>query len=180
MSQVTPNLSSLPIVSANGKPKRVLLVSSFVVPHLGGVEQYTEWLRQRLTSRGHSCRVVSVAHPESTADTTVPYRPLGPRSWPLVLPSFQVAASLAREVSWAEVLLLQYHAHPLALWSSAAGFLRRRKAFTFIHMVQPPAFRSRAYRAMAQMYDFASAAVTLRFAPAQLPRRRNCTVVPRK
>jgi glycosyltransferase involved in cell wall biosynthesis len=143
---------------------RILLVSSFVVPHLGGVEQYTEWLRRRLVLRGHECRVVSVAHEHTSAETSLPYRPLGPCNWPLVLPTPAVGAALRRETGWADLVLIQYHAYPLSLWTALAAATHGRKAFTFIHMVQPPSFRSRLYRQAAWTYDRLCASVTLRLA----------------
>jgi glycosyltransferase involved in cell wall biosynthesis len=151
-------------VPANDRSRRILLVSSFVTPHLGGVEQYTEWLRQRLTLRGHECRVVSVSHEHSSAETTVPYKPLGPRHWPFVFPGPAVAASLRREINWADLVLIQYHAYPLSLWSALAAAVHRKKAFTFIHMVQPPSFRSRLYRQAAWTYDRLCSSITLRLA----------------
>lgn len=147
------------------QPKRILLVSSYVVAQLGGVEQYNEWLRRRLVARGFKCRVVSCDHVNAIADTKLPYKALGPRAWPFVAPSPQVLSALSREVSWADVVFIQYHAYPLSLWAALAAARRRRPAWTFIHMVAPPSFRSKTYRAIAWAYDRLAAGLTLRLAP---------------
>ena len=147
-----------------GEPRKILLVSSYVVSQLGGVEQYNEWLRQRLTARGFECRVVSCDHKNAIADAKLPYRALGPRAWPFVAPTPAVIRVLRREIAWADLVFIQYHAYPLSLWAALTAFSKRKPAWTFIHMVAPPSFRSKLYRAIAWAYDRIAARLTLRFA----------------
>lgn len=147
-----------------GEPRKILLVSSYVVSQLGGVEQYNEWLRLRLVARGFECRVVSCDHKNAIADVKLPYKPLGPRAWPFVAPSPAVIKALRREVAWADLVFIQYHAYPLSLWTALVAFQKRKPAWTFIHMVAPPAFRSKLYRTIAWAYDQIAARLTLRLA----------------
>jgi glycosyltransferase involved in cell wall biosynthesis len=139
-------------------------VSSYVVSQLGGVEQYNEWLRLRLVARGFECRVVSCDHRNAIADAKLPYKPLGPRAWPFVAPSPSVIKVLRREVAWADIVFIQYHAYPLSLWAALAAFQKRKPAWTFIHMVAPPSFRSKLYKSIAWAYDQIAARLTLRCA----------------
>ena len=65
---------------------RVLLVSSFVLPHAGGVEQFVATLRALLEQSGCEVRVLACRRPgeDTTADVVLPTRFIGPSGWPLV------------------------------------------------------------------------------------------------
>ena len=60
---------------------RVLLVSSFVLPHAGGVEQFVATLRDLLEQSGCEVRVLACRRPgeDATADVVLPTRFIGPR-----------------------------------------------------------------------------------------------------
>src|SRR3954470_16766120 len=67
------------------EPMRVLLVSSFVLPHAGGVEQFVAAIRDLLEQRDCCVRVLACGRPgiDTTADAVLPARYLGTAGWPL-------------------------------------------------------------------------------------------------
>ena len=67
--------------------KRALLVSSFVLPHPGGVEQFVATVAALLRERGWSVRVLACRPPHgpAAADVTLPARFIPPGGWPLPL-----------------------------------------------------------------------------------------------
>ena len=76
MDATTADASRLP---------RALLVSSFVLPRSGGIEQFVDIAARLLRGRGWRVRVLACRPRETTAeaDATVPTRYLRPGGWPV-------------------------------------------------------------------------------------------------
>ena len=68
-----------------GRPTKVLIVSSFVLPHMGGVEQFVETAKELLRVSGCSVRVLACRQPKASieADAAVPTWFVPPGGWPL-------------------------------------------------------------------------------------------------
>jgi len=83
---------------------RVLLVSSFVLPHAGGIEQFVDTTQELLRGRGCDVRVLACRLPQdsSKADTTVPTWFLGPGGWPLPVAGWR---TVWQEVGRADVVV---------------------------------------------------------------------------
>jgi glycosyltransferase involved in cell wall biosynthesis len=111
---------------------RILLVSSFVLPHAGGVEQFVDTIRRLLLERGCEVRVLACRLPgqPAAADATVPARMLGPVGWPLPVGG---ARTLWREVGWADAVVANVSLYPLPALSVLAARRRRVPALFVIH-----------------------------------------------
>jgi 1,2-diacylglycerol 3-alpha-glucosyltransferase len=111
---------------------RVLLVSSFVLPHAGGVEQFVAAVRERLEERGCDVRVLACRRPgeDATADAVVPACYLGAAGWPL--PTGGVR-TLARELERADVIVANNAVQPLSSGAVLAGRRRGVPALMVIH-----------------------------------------------
>lgn len=111
---------------------RVLLVSSFVLPHAGGVEQFVETARGILLDRGCDVRVLACRLPggDATADATVPTRFVGRSSWPLPVGGWR---TLWREVQQADVVVGNNSRHVLPVLAVLVARLRRRGAIFVVH-----------------------------------------------
>jgi glycosyltransferase involved in cell wall biosynthesis len=111
---------------------RVLLISSFVRPHPGGVEEFVESSRELLEERGLESRVLACHLPgmDSSADTVVPTRFLGNSSWPLPIGGWR---TVWREVSAADVVVANNARHLLPVVAVLVARSRRRPAFLVVH-----------------------------------------------
>ena len=111
---------------------RVLLVSSFVLPHSGGVEQFVATLRALLEGAGHEVRVLACRRPgeDITADAVVPARFIGPTGWPLVTGGRR---TLDEEVERADAIVANGSLHLLTALAVHAGRLRRVPSLLVIH-----------------------------------------------
>jgi len=111
---------------------RVLLVSSFVLPHAGGVEQFVAALRELLLQRGCEVRVLACANPgeDTTADAVLPTRYLGPAGWPLPTGGWR---TLWDEVGWADAIVANNALQPLSCAAILAGRRRGAPGLTVVH-----------------------------------------------
>jgi glycosyltransferase involved in cell wall biosynthesis len=111
---------------------RVLLVSSFVKPHPGGVEEFVDSSRALLEERGLRSRVLACRWPgmDASADAVVPTRFLGKSSWPLPIGGWR---ALWREVSAADVVVANNARHLLPVVSVLLARIRGRAAFLVVH-----------------------------------------------
>src|SRR4029453_13398426 len=111
-------------------PPRALLVSSFVLPRSGGIEQFVDIAARLL--RGHGWRVrVLACRPRAgdvEADATVPARYLGGGGWPLPVGGLR---TLWREVGEADVVVANGTRHLLPNIAGVAAPLRG-KAVVFV------------------------------------------------
>jgi glycosyltransferase involved in cell wall biosynthesis len=111
---------------------KVLLVSSFVLPHAGGVEQFVETAKEGLCRRGWDVRVLScrlVTTPIG-ADETVPTLFLPPAGWPLPVAGWR---TLLREAGRADVIVANGPRHLLPIAATLAARIRRRPVLFVLH-----------------------------------------------
>jgi glycosyltransferase involved in cell wall biosynthesis len=110
----------------------VLLVSSFVLPHAGGVEQFVATIRGLLEERGCEVRVLACRRPgeDGTADAVVPTRFLGATGWPL---PFGGPRTLWAEVARADVIVANGAMHVLPVAAILAGRRRGVPGLMVIH-----------------------------------------------
>lgn len=92
---------------------RILLVSSFVLPHAGGVEQFADTTARMLRERGHTVRLLACRRPgeDGTADAHVPARFVGHGEWPLPTGGWR---TVSREVGWADTVVANNALQPLS------------------------------------------------------------------
>lgn len=111
---------------------RILLVSSFVPPHPGGVEQFVAGVREMLLERAFEVRILACrpADGASTADAVVPTRYIGRSGWPVPIGGRR---TLARELGAADVVLANVSLHPLAVLAVLAARRRGVPAVFVLH-----------------------------------------------
>jgi glycosyltransferase involved in cell wall biosynthesis len=111
---------------------RALLVSSFVRPHRGGVEEFVDSARVLLEERGWQTRTLACRLPDldAAADAVVPTRFLGPSSWPLPTGGW---LTVWREVGATDVVIANGTSHVLPALAVLAARARRRKAIFVLH-----------------------------------------------
>jgi glycosyltransferase involved in cell wall biosynthesis len=112
--------------------RRALIVSSFVLPHAGGVEQFVDTASRLLAERGWSVRVLA-CRPRTgpaSADVTLPARFLPPGGWPVPVGGWR---ALWWEVGRADVVVANGARHLLPNIAVFAARLRRRKVIFVLH-----------------------------------------------
>ena len=119
-------------VETPGPTPQVLLVSSFVRPHPGGVEDFVDSSRAFLEERGFRARVLACRLPgmDTSADVVIPTRFVGASSWPLPTGGLR---TLWREVSAADVVLANNARHLLPALAVILSGIRGRAAFMVVH-----------------------------------------------
>jgi glycosyltransferase involved in cell wall biosynthesis len=102
---------------------RILIVSSYVLPHVGGVERFVATIRRMLEQRGAAVRVLACRRPgeDSTADALLPTRFVGSSGWPLPTGGL---ATLWREIGRADAVVANNLLHVL---SDLAVLVARRR-----------------------------------------------------
>jgi glycosyltransferase involved in cell wall biosynthesis len=145
--------------------RRVLVVSSFVRPVVGGTERFVEFLRDELPGADVEACVVSVAFPGSSADVVVPYRTTPLTTIPLVIPTRAVMSTLLREARRAGLVLLQSADHPLALLAAIAARRTGTRALTVMHGAQTYGHRRSAIGLAARVFDATFPRLVFRLAP---------------
>jgi glycosyltransferase involved in cell wall biosynthesis len=120
--------------SARNVPRlpRALLVSSFVLPRSGGIEQFVDIAARLL--RGHGWRVrVLACRPrvgDAEADATIQTRYLGGGGWPLPVGGLR---TLWREVGEADVVVANGTRHLLPNLAAFAARLRGKRVVFVLH-----------------------------------------------
>jgi glycosyltransferase involved in cell wall biosynthesis len=111
---------------------RILLVSSFVLPHAGGVEQFVATIRRMLEERGSQVRVLACARPgeDGTADAVVPARFVGGSGWPLPVGGW---GALWRELGRADAVIANNALHALPALAVLAARRRGVPALMVVH-----------------------------------------------
>lgn len=111
---------------------RVLLVSSFVLPHAGGVEQFVTTTRELLEQRGCDVRVLACRRPgeDGTAHAVVPTRYLGAAGWPLPTGGWR---TIWEEVGRADAVVANGSLHVLPAAAILAGRRRGLPGLFVIH-----------------------------------------------
>ena len=111
---------------------RALLVSSFVLPRSGGIEQFVDIAARLL--RGHGWRVrVLACRPragDAEADATIPARYLGGGGWPLPVGGLR---TLWQEVGEADVVVANGTRHLLPNVAAFAARLRGKRVVFVLH-----------------------------------------------
>jgi glycosyltransferase involved in cell wall biosynthesis len=111
---------------------RVLIVSSFVLPHAGGVEQFVDTASKLLEERGWAVRVLACRPRDGTAaaDVTMPTRFLPPGGWPVPVGGWR---ALWREIGRSDAVVVNGSRHLLPNIAALATRLRGRKAIFVLH-----------------------------------------------
>jgi glycosyltransferase involved in cell wall biosynthesis len=112
--------------------KRTLIVSSFVLPHAGGVEQFVDTASTLLAERGWDVRVLACRPPEglAAADITLPTRYLPPGGWPVPVAGWR---ALWREIGRADVVVANGARNLLPNLAAFAARLRGRNVIFVLH-----------------------------------------------
>jgi glycosyltransferase involved in cell wall biosynthesis len=110
----------------------VLLISSFVRPHPGGVEEFVDSSRALLEERGLRSRVLACRLPgmDTSADAVVPTHYVGKSSWPLPIGGWR---TVWNEVSAADVVVANNARHLLPVIGVLVARSRRRPALLVVH-----------------------------------------------
>jgi glycosyltransferase involved in cell wall biosynthesis len=118
-------------VLAPARRKRALIVSSFVLPHAGGVEQFVDIAATLLRDRGWDVRVLACRPPEGTAaaDVTVPTRYLLRAGWPVPVAGW---SSLWREIGQADVVVVNGARN---LLPNVSAFVARRRGRSVVFVL---------------------------------------------
>jgi glycosyltransferase involved in cell wall biosynthesis len=113
-------------------PMRALIVSSFVLPRVGGVEQFVDVAARLLRAERWQVRVLACRPPtgEAHADVTVPARFLGSAGWPLPLGGWRL---LWREIGAADVVIANGTRHLLPCIAAFTARLRGKRALFVLH-----------------------------------------------
>jgi glycosyltransferase involved in cell wall biosynthesis len=111
---------------------RVLLVSSFVLPHAGGVEQFVATIREMLERSGATIRVLACRREgeDASADAVVPTSFVGPSGWPVPVGGWR---TLWREVGGADAVIANGSLHLLPGMAVLAARRRGVPALLVIH-----------------------------------------------
>ncbi len=111
---------------------RILLVSSFVLPHAGGVEQFVATIRELLSHQGCEVRVLACELPglDGSADAVVPARHLGSTGWPVPTGGW---ATVWREVGRADAVIANVALQPLSVLAALTARRRGVPALLVVH-----------------------------------------------
>lgn len=141
---------------------RILLVSSFVVPHAGGVEQFVQTVRELLEARGCEVRVLACrrAGEDASADAVVPARFLGPGGWPLPVAGW---GTIRREIAGADAVVANVAVQPLPVAAVGLARLQGVPRLLVVHgSGQPRRHGSRAVLALRALFMRAVALPAMR------------------
>jgi glycosyltransferase involved in cell wall biosynthesis len=141
---------------------RILLVSSFVAPHAGGVERFVQTVREMLEAQGCEVRVLACRRrgEDATADAVVPTRYLGPGDWPLPVAGWR---TIAREVAGADAVVANVAVQPLSVAAVVAARRQRVPRLLVVHgSGQPRRHGSRAVLALRALFMRAVARPAMR------------------
>jgi glycosyltransferase involved in cell wall biosynthesis len=145
---------------------RVLLVSSFVLPHAGGVEQFVASIQRLLEARGAEVRVLACRREgeDSSADAVVPTWFAGPSGWPVPVGGWR---TLWREAGAADAVIANGSLQLLPLYAVLAARGRRVPALLVIHGSGAPLpHGSSVFRALRSGFQRSLARVVVRSAVA--------------
>ena len=112
--------------------RTALLVSSFVLPHSGGVEQFVDTATSVLRGHGWTVRVVACRPAEgfAAADVALPTKFLPPGGWPVPVRGWR---GLWREIGRADVVVANGPRHILPNAAALAARLRGRSVLFVLH-----------------------------------------------
>jgi glycosyltransferase involved in cell wall biosynthesis len=112
--------------------RKVLLVSSFVLPHAGGVEQFVDTAKELLRARACRVRVLACRLPGGSgdADALLPTLFVPPGGWPLPVGGWR---TLWREIGEADVVVANGARHLLPALATFLARLRRKRVIFVLH-----------------------------------------------
>jgi glycosyltransferase involved in cell wall biosynthesis len=115
-----------------GHAPRVLLVSSFVLPHVGGIEQFVDTTKELLGARGYDVRVLAcrLRGGSGEADATLPTWFVRPGDWPLPVAGWR---TLWREVGHADVVVANGTRQLLPAFATFIARARRKRVLFVLH-----------------------------------------------
>jgi len=141
---------------------RVLIVSSFVLPRAGGVEQFVERASELLSARGARVRLLACDREDAQADAYVPALFLGRSEWPLPIGGLK---TLWSEIGDSDVVLLNSHRHLLTVAGALLARLRGRRCLLVVHTSDAGAVGPLAYRLIARSFDWTLTRLAFALAP---------------
>jgi glycosyltransferase involved in cell wall biosynthesis len=132
MAQPAPVLPIAGETVSPGAARTALLVSSFVLPHSGGVEQFVDTATTVLRNQGWTVRVLACrpAQGFAAADVVLPTKFLPPGGWPIPVRGWR---ELWREIGRADVVVANGPRHILPNAAALAARLRGRSALFVLH-----------------------------------------------
>jgi glycosyltransferase involved in cell wall biosynthesis len=133
MAQAAPVLPVAPPKAASPAAERTaLLVSSFVLPHSGGVEQFVDTATNVLREHGWTVRVVACRPAEgfAAAEVALPTKFIPPGGWPVPVRGW---LELWREIGGADVVVANGPRHILPNAAAFAARLRGRSVVFVLH-----------------------------------------------
>jgi glycosyltransferase involved in cell wall biosynthesis len=154
------------------RERSALIVSSFVLPHPGGVEQFVDTASTVLKARGWSVRVLACRQPEgpAAADVTMPARFLPPGGWPVPVRGWH---SLWREIGQADVVIANGTRNVLPNIAAFVARLRGRRVLFVLHGSGAPFSTSSFFyhRVLGSAFEWLAARPALRLSmPISLSR----------
>ena len=166
----TSGLPSRP--NGGAAPTDVLLVSSFVLPHAGGVEQFIQTAGEVLRARDHRVRVLACrpSRGSAEADAVLPTWFLPPRGWPLPVGGWR---TLWREIAAADVVVANGARHLLPVLATVLARLCRKRVLFVLHGSGAPFTKSSLiyHRLLGSVFEWLVAGPALRLSlPVSLSR----------
>ena len=113
--------------------ERVVIVSSFVPPHVGGVEQFVAWQAYRLRRSGHEVRIVTCALDGQDGHWRIPTQELPGGGLPWVWPLPGALRELREAAAWATRAFVHQYAHMLSFWFSLLAHRAGTPQRGFLH-----------------------------------------------
>jgi glycosyltransferase involved in cell wall biosynthesis len=141
---------------------RILLVSSFVLPRAGGVEQFVGTIRRMLEGQGCEVRLLACRRPgeDTTADAVVRTRYLGAGAWPLPVAGW---ATIRREVAGADAVVANVAVQPLSVAAVASARAQGVPRLLVVHgSGQPRRHGSHAVRGLRSLFMSTAARLAMR------------------
>jgi glycosyltransferase involved in cell wall biosynthesis len=142
--------------------KRILVVSSFVEPSLGGVEQFVTWVQQTLRSQRYQVRVLAGDGSGFRADAKIPMQWLTASRWPLPTGGWSI---LRDEIRNSDFVLINSHRHLLSVIAAVVAWQQHVPARLVIHRAGEIASQSRVHDSLGAIFDTVLTPIALRAAP---------------
>ena len=152
--------------------RKILLVSSFVLPHAGGVEQFVDTAKELLRASGCRVRVLACRLPGGSgdADGLLPTWFVRPGRWPLPVGGWR---TLWREIGEADVIVANGARHLLPAVATLVARLRGKQVLFVLHGSGAPFTKSSFFyhRLLGSVFEWLIARPALRLSlPVSLSR----------
>ncbi len=106
------------------------MTSTFLPPHLGGVEFFVDWMKRTMPAEGWE---VTTAGCRGDGDLLWPCLAWQPANIPLAIPSRRFASQLTELAEAADAVLIQNSFYPFSNWAVFAGKRAHRPMRTIVH-----------------------------------------------